>query len=164
MASPPVESISASLLESLGLTWGMYEEAIRGIPEEHWRRGEIDHLIPARLVYHALETAEFYSGESPDGFPWGERFGADPWDAQPGRLPSKGETLEYHREVAEKVRGWLMGLNDSQLLSEETSFPWTGSTVLGRALYLLVHYRQHLGEINGELRRRGLPRIEWRTL
>jgi hypothetical protein len=35
--------------------------------------------------------------------------------------------------------------------------------VLGRVLYLLEHCRQHFGELNAELRRRGLPRIKWRT-
>ena len=164
MAELSKRPINASLFESLDLTWGMYEEAIKCIPEEHWRTGDVDYLIPARLVYHVLETADFYSSQKPEGFPWGQRFGVDPWDALPEQLPTKDEALEYHREVMDKVKTWLDGLDDPIMLSQETEFSWTGSTVLGRVLYLVIHYRQHLGEINAELRRRGLPRIKWRTL
>lgn len=164
MAEPQETTIIASLLEAFGLIWGMYEEAIEDIPDEHWRTGEIGYLIPSRLVYHVLETADYYSGEDPEGFPWGRRFGVDPWDAPPERLPSKEGAMEYHGEVVDKIRSWLGGLDDSDLLSREAAFSWTGSTLLGRVLYLLAHYRQHMGEINAELRRRGLPRIKWRTL
>ncbi len=89
MAEPPKLTIVASLLEALGLTWDMYEETIRSIPDGHWRTGDIDYLIPARLVYHVLETADFYSSEKPEGFPWGQRFNVDPWDALPEQLPTK---------------------------------------------------------------------------
>lgn len=163
MGDQLTQKISESLLEAFTLTWDMYEDAIKNIPKEHWRTGDIGYLIPARLVYHALETADFYSGSKPDGFPWGRRFNVDCWDASPEQLPIKDQALEYHKELQEKIGGWLRGTEDS-MLSAETAFPWTGSTVLGRVLYLLAHYRQHMGEINAELRRRGLPRIQWRTL
>jgi len=163
MAERGKRTISSSLLEALKLTWDMYEEAIDDIPEEHWRTGDIDYLIPSRLVYHALETADYYSSPKPEGFPWGKRFGADPWDAKPEQLPTKEEATEYHRETVKKVSTWLKGKDDSYLLSKEAAFPWTGSSVLSRVLYLLAHYRQHLGEVNAELRRRGLPRIKWKT-
>ena len=55
-------------------------------------------------------------------------------------------------------------MGDEGLLAPEEDYAWTGSTLLGRLLYMLAHCRQHLGEINAELRRRGLPRIKWRTL
>ena len=80
------------------------------------------------------------------------------------KLPFKEMELEYHREVRRKVELWLCKMDENYLLAREEKFPWTGSTRLGRALYLLGHYRQHFGEINAELRRRGLPRIKWRTL
>jgi hypothetical protein len=142
----------------------MYYEAMEKIPEQHWRSGEIDYLIPARLVYHVLETADFYSSVSPKEFPWGKRFGVDCFDSPPESLPSRDEAQKYHEEVRRKVREWILGLGNSGLLEEETEFPWTGSVVLGRVLYVLGHYRQHFGELNAELRRRGLPRVEWRTL
>ena len=45
--------ISESIIENLSLTWQMYKEAINNIPDKEWRTGEIDYLIPARLVPRA---------------------------------------------------------------------------------------------------------------
>lgn len=152
------------MLEAFSLTWEMYRDAIENIPEEHWRTGEIDYLIPSRLTLHAIESIDGYFSP-PDEFTPGYRFDIDRWDAAPAeQLPSKDQARTYLREVMEKADSWLRGLDDSDLLSPETDYPWTGSTLLGRALYALAHSRQHLGEVNAELRRRGLPRIKWRTL
>ncbi len=163
MDEDSVMSISESLLESFKLIWEMYDEALETVPEEHWRAGEIDYLIPARQVYHAIQTGDFYSGETPDDFPWGHRFDGGCFDTPPDKLPTKEQAREYHDEIREKVTDWIRGSGDAGLLSREESFPWTGSVVLGRVLYLLGHYRQHFGEINAELRRRELPRIKWKT-
>ena len=154
--------ISGSLIEALSLTWEMYRDAIKNIPEEHWRTGEIDYLIPSRLILHAIEAVDGYS--SIEEFTPGHRFGIDWEAAPPERLPTKEQARTYLREVEGKTESWLRGLDDSDLLSPETQFPWTGSTLLGRTLYMLAHCRQHLGEVNAELRRRGLPRVKWRTI
>ncbi len=163
MDEDPAMGIGEALLEAFKLIWEMYDEAFETVPEEHWRAGEIDYLIPARQVYHAVQAADFYSGSSPDGFPWAQRFGGGCFDSPPEGLPTKEQTREYHDEVRVKVTDWIRGMEDTKVLSQEGAFPWTGSVVLGRVLYLLGHYRQHFGELNAELRRRGLPRIEWKT-
>jgi len=155
--------IGDSLLEAFLLTWEMYRDAIEGIPADHWRAGDIDYLIPSRLVLHAIEAVDGYFSQ-PDGFTPGYRFDTGRWDATPvERLPSKDQARAYLQEVREKTEEWLGSLDDSDLLSPETEYPWTGGTLLGRALYALAHSRQHLGEVNAELRRRGLPRVRWRT-
>jgi hypothetical protein len=155
--------LSATLLESFDLTLGSYKEAIDHIPESEWKKGEIAYLVPSRLIYHAVETGDYYT-EAEDKFEWGYRFGVEYWRAKPEELPSKSQLMEYHIEVKTKIMEWIGSMSDEELLSKEKVFTWTGSTVLGRALYLLSHYRQHLGEINAELRHRGLDRIKWRTL
>jgi hypothetical protein len=158
--------ITRTLIEQFSLIFDMYEEAIEKIPETQWRSGEIDYLIPARLILHASEAADYYTTDSSEGYLWYKRFEADPekvGDIKPGDLPTQKVMLEYHREVREKIEGWLRGMSDGDLLKAEEKFPWTGSTVLGRMLYILAHYRQHFGEVNAELRRRDLPRIKWRT-
>lgn len=157
------KSIAESVVEAFSLIWDMYTEAIETIPKEHWRAGEIDYLIPARQVYHAIEAADFYSGSEAEGLKLGYRFNANWEKTPPERLPTQEGMIEYHEEMREKIGGWLRGMDDSVLLSREDEYPWTGSTILSRALYLLAHYRQHMGEINAELRRRGLPRIKWQT-
>ena len=45
--NPPI-SVSEALLEAYALIWEMYDDAIENIPEEHWRTGEIDYLIPPK--------------------------------------------------------------------------------------------------------------------
>ena len=155
-------SIQESLVEAFRRNWGIYEDLIKQIPEEHWRTGDIGYLIPARLVYHAIEGADFYSSPTPKGFVAGHLLGADWEAATPEQLPTKKQTREYLKQTMEKVDGWLRGMDDSDFLVPEEAFHWTGKTVLGRAIYLLVHCRQHVGEINAELRRRGLPRAKWR--
>jgi hypothetical protein len=155
-------SLGEALIEAYKLIWEMYDDALEKIPEEHWRKGEIDYLIPARQVYHVIETADFYmSGTTPDGFPWGQRYNGGCFDSPPEELPTREQAREYHDEVRMKVTDWIRGMDTPEILAQEKSFPWTGSVVLGRILYLLGHYRQHFGELNAELRRRGLLRIKW---
>jgi len=155
-------TIKKSVIDAFKRNWSMYQDAVSNIPEEHWRTGDIEYLIPSRLVYHVLECADFYSNSTPKGFVWGYRFNIDWEKVLPEQLPTKEQTKKYLEEIIEKVDSWLERLDNSDLLSPEKAFPWTGNTILGRAIYLLVHCRQHIGEINAELRRRGLPRIKWR--
>lgn len=158
------QRLAEALLESLSLTWDMCDDAIREIPDEQWRTGEIDYLIPARLILHIIEAADFYTRPDSRGYPWGHRFGSEWESIAPDELPDKGDLRKYLEEVKAQVESWVLSMGEEGLLTPEADYTWTGSTLLGRALYMLAHCRQHLGEINAELRRRGLPRIKWRTL
>ena len=153
--------ISESIIENLTLTWQMYMEAINNIPSVEWNTGEIDYLIPARQILHGIETLDYYSTTAPDVFKHGHRFNLDWQRASPELLPNKSQLRTYLYEVKEKMESWIKCLDDEAFHSPELMFPWTGSTLLGRVLYSLEHSRHHLGELNGELRRRGLPRIKW---
>ncbi|MHC4471391.1 MAG: DinB family protein [Planctomycetota bacterium] len=142
--------------------WETLKEAMERFPEDGFRRGGIDHLIPARQAMHLIETAEFYTGRHPDDMKWGDRFGGY-WDSlPPPELPDREKLLEYHEEVRTRVEKWLDNASDATLLAKEEAFPWTGATVMERMIYLLRHHHQHIGEMNAELRRRGIPRAEWR--
>lgn len=156
-------SIGTELAEQYARAWQMLRSAVRELPEEQWRSGEVTSLVPARHACHVVETADFYSAAvPPDQFGWGRRIGGF-WDAMPaGKLPPQGQLLEYLDEVARNIDSWLRASSDQDLLSPEELFPWTGRTVLGRALYLLRHIQHHLAEINAELRRRDLPILDWR--
>ena len=153
--------ISESIIENLSLTWKMYSDAINNIPDEEWKTGEIDYLVPARQILHGIETLDFYSVMDPDVFTHGYRFNLDWQRASAEQLPSKDQLNTYLFEVKKKMEAWIMGLDDDLFHSPERLYPWTGSTLLGRLLYSLEHSRHHIGELNGELRRRGLPRIKW---
>ena len=153
--------ICESIIENLSLTWQMYKEAINNIPDKEWKTGEIDYLIPARQILHGIETLDFYSTITPDVYKHGYRFNLDWQRVSADQLPSKAQLDAYLDEVKEKMETWINGLDDELFHSPEPMYPWTGSTLLGRVLYSLEHSRHHLGELNGELRRRGLPRIKW---
>ena len=85
------------------------------------------------------------------------------WEAAtPEQLPTQEQVLIYLNEVQSEVEKWLIKASDSELLLPDVEYPWTGGSVLGRALYLLRHNQSHLGELNAELRRRELPRAKWR--
>jgi hypothetical protein len=51
-------------------------------------------------------------------------------------------------------------MSDEDLLAGH-AFPWTGATVLERMIYTLRHSMFHLGQIQAELRRRGMKGAEW---
>ena len=157
------ELVTNTLIEESNLIFDMYEEAIQTIPEPHWATGEIDYLIPARLIFHATEATDYYTPDNPTGYVWKNRYDVDPDEGEipVEKLPSQQHMLEYHNEVRDKVKNWLSTLSMDELLRPEEKFPWTGSTLLGRIIYTFGHYRQHFGELNAELRRRGLPRIKW---
>ena len=156
-------SLVDTVIESFSLIWGMVEESIQSIPEEEWNTGDLQYLTPSRLILHILETEDFYTGDTPEGFPWGYRFNCDWQEAPSDKIPVQLQMLDYFNETRDKTRVWITGLGSSGLLTKESDYPWTGTTKLGRALYILSHDRQHLGEVNAELRRRGLPRAKWRT-
>ena len=156
-------SLVISLLKSFFLTWDMLRDFINKIPDEHWKTGEIEYLVPARQMFHIIETAEFYAGKNPESFPQGGRFNINWKKATSEEFPDKNVMLEYLEDVIEKVEGWLEGHIEASILTAKNMFPWTGSAVIDRALYLLAHCRQHMGEINAELRHRDLSRVKWRA-
>jgi hypothetical protein len=86
----------------------------------------------------------------PEGFRWGHVTAAN-----------KKAMLAYTEEVEAKVKQWLLKRSDEEFFQPQTICEWTGATVLDRAIYALRHTQHHTGQINSELRRRGLPRGEW---
>ena len=153
--------ISESIIENFQLTWQMYQEAIKNIPEEEWNTGPIDYLIPARLILHGLDTLDYYSTKTPEVTIQGFQFKIDDQKIPAEQLPNQAQMNKYLDDIQEKLETWIKGLDDESFHCPESRFPWTGSTLHGRLLYSLEHSRHHLGELNGELRRRGLPRVKW---
>jgi len=156
-------SIGTTVAEQFARIWDTFREVIDNFPEEHWRSGDVNCQIPAWLTYHAIEGAESYARAAPlEGFVPGARFGVDWRDSRPEQLPTQEQMLTYLDEVRTQVEAWLRGVQDSDLLSPDTSSHWTGRSVLACALGQLRHIQHHLGQLNSELRRRGLPRAKWR--
>jgi hypothetical protein len=152
-------SLNEIVIRQYGRSWRMVEEAVAAFAPEEWRTGEVAYLTPARTAYHIVETAEFYSGDTPDGFPWAHRFGFD-WEADvaAGELPTQEAILSYLADVRPKVEAWLEA---ADLMAPDPAFPWTGGTVLDRAHYLVRHTHHHVGEMWAEVKRRGHGLPDW---
>ena len=154
--------VVSELKEQFGRQWKTIRDLVDKVPDDQWRAGEIGHLVPARLVYHILVGTEVYARScSYEEYTARRRFTTD-WQVAPaGELPDRQTTLRHVDVMEGAVVEWLEALGDEGLLTKEDGFSWTGSKKLARALYLLRHTQNHIGEVNSELRRRGLPRGKW---
>jgi len=140
--------------------WTSLRDAIAKLSDQQWRESECDWLAPVRLAYHLIEAADFYGADNVKGFQKGSLGGN--WEYSPtADLPSPQQMLGLLDRVQPKMRAWLKGCSDQAFLAEQTDFPWTGETRLDQAIYALRHCQHHLGQINAELRHKGLPRGEW---
>jgi hypothetical protein len=154
------DKIINSLLDQYDRALELFRIIIHLFPEKEWQLGEIDYLRPAGVAYHLVETIEFYcSDKSADEFGWGGRFGCDWEDHDSTRLPTQTQITLYLDDVWLKTRIWV-SLQD--VLQPETLFPWTGSIMHSRLLYLLRHIQHHTAEMNLELKRRGYQSPDWK--
>ena len=77
--------------------------------------------------------------------------------------------LEYLEEIRGSLRETLHSMSNEALLANEPfvrrqrddAFPRTEATVLEHMIYVLRHSMFHLGQFQGELRRRGLKGAKW---
>ena len=153
------EVLTYSILDHIERAVKMFKEAVIAFPDVEWKQGEIDYLRPAGVAYHVVESIEFYTGHlTVDQFKWGHRFHCDWEDSDASKLPDQNEVLAYLDEVWEQSRNWIRAEN---LLHTETLFPWSGSTLLSRLLYVLRHIQHHTAEMSVELKRRGYPCPDW---
>ena len=137
----------------------MFREAVMAFPVDEWKKGDMDYTRPAGVAYHVVESLDFYCGdEPPDKFTWGGRFGVDWEEKNSDRLPDQGQLITYLDETEDKMQQWF---KKTDLLAQETLFPWTGGLTLGRAVYNLRNIQHHVSEMSLELTRRGYQSPEW---
>jgi hypothetical protein len=157
------DEMVSELEEQFRRQWDTLRDLVGAVPEGQWNAGEMPHLVPGRLVYHILSGAEVYARSCTfEDYLARRRFGLD-WQTVPAaELPDRQTTLRGIDELEKDTAAWLESLGNEGLMSSDDGFPWTGSRKIGRAVYLLRHTQNHIGEANAELRRRGLPRGKWR--
>jgi hypothetical protein len=156
------QQVANELKEQFRRQWVALRGLMSSLPEGQWRSGELAHLVPARLLYHILSGTEVYArSTSYEEYKASQRFPQD-WQFAPVEaLPDEHAALGHIGHMESQVEEWLESLGDEGLMGPDPGFPWTGTNKLGRALYLLRHSQNHIGELNSELRRRGLPRGKW---
>jgi hypothetical protein len=156
------EEIVESLIDQFGRTWQELRRALTQTPAEEWRTGSDDYLVPARLAYHILFTADMYTTHMGyEEYKPHRRYTID-WENAPiEELPARDELFTMTNETEVTVKEWLIDLGDEGLLRSEEKYPWTGERVLDRALYTLRHNQWHIGELNAILRARGVAHVAW---
>ena len=152
--------INQELLGQYQSVFYKLREAIQTFTEDEWQRGDSPYQRPAGLAAHLIATIDFYtSGLTADQFPWGKRLGVDWEDPEDSNLPSKTLVLAYLKEMEDRIERWT---KREDFRAKDELHPYTGGTILGRAVYVLRHSEHHLAELSLELRRRGLLGPEWR--
>ncbi len=143
--------------------FGMVREAIKYCPPAEWRTGETDWHIPARLVLHILEVFDYYINPHSTGWasPTVHWHSADEDLKPPEELPDQEWTIMETERVERRTRDFFDHGDDDLLNSPQKSCRRTGRSLAGRAMYLLRHAHQHLGEISAEYERRGFRRPTW---
>ena len=155
------DPLMSSLKDHLTREWTMLEEMIGNVPEGEWTKAGSDGVCPAHHVIHVLVGADVFVGDipfdqwDPTAF-WAEARPGGPWNIAPGELWSKPVALQKLAEMRAIVDRRLDELDDEALFEPESVHPWTGQNRLGKMLYELRHIQHHLGEISGELRKRGI--------
>jgi len=157
MSEPTIGQIIARQYDRM---WDSLRDAIGKMSDRQWRESQCDWLAPVRMAYHLIDAAGFYSADSAEGYQWGSLGGN--WEDSPtAELPSQQQMLGLLDRVQAKMRDWLKGSSDQAFLAGIKEFRWTGETRLDQAIYALRHCQHHLGQINAELRHKGLARGEW---
>ena len=153
-----LEILRESIKNQFQRCFEMLGYAAEHFPIDKWRR--CSNFRPAGTAYHTLETIDFYfSEQSVEEFKWGYRFNGDWEGAEDEQLPEQEDILQYLGEMKHKTTDWLA---TSLLLGQETKYPWTGSTVLERSLYVFRHTQYNTGQLSGCLLSQGHEGIAWR--
>ena len=157
-------TFSEVLLNQFQGKWAMLIDALSKCPEDRFHDG-IGEWSYSYVVYHIIETADFYIRNNPDEMKWGSKAGYD-WNTdsketieKKKKEISKALLLEYLEEVDKKVIDFLKDKSDKDLLKKD-DFHWFAS-IYEKLVYLLRHNSFHVGELAKTLREWECNRIKW---
>ncbi len=141
--------------------WQMLSDGAMKCPEDEWKQPSSDPFFtPARLVFHVIQTVDFYTADDRDGFDW-NAFGFSWEDAKPEELPDRPAVREYCHCIREQMEEWLGAHGSEGLLEPDTEFFPQFKTRLDRAIYALRHTQHHAGQLSRELQSRGCEEMSW---
>jgi uncharacterized damage-inducible protein DinB len=157
------ELIIEGLLGQFMSSCQMLHEAIANVPDEKWHDGAEGWFFSV-TAYHAVETMDFYLGDSPEGMTWGQRKGLDLDKSQETKadiLPkiTKDVVRAYLDEIEVRLKDKFNSL-DIEKLNSKDDFKWFAS-IFEKLTYLLRHNMHHIGELSKTLRNWGCERVKW---
>ncbi|MFX1516458.1 MAG: DinB family protein [Promethearchaeota archaeon] len=157
--------IGVILLKEFQNSWSMLRQAINNISEEFWLT-TVNDWSYSWNIYHIIETAEFYSRNTPHGMKWGKRANIN-WEIdseeeitkKKSRI-TKGFLLQYLEEVEQVISDVLTNSTDEEFFDTD-EFDQGDLLVFEKLIYLLRHNMHHIGELNKVLRDSNSQRISW---
>ncbi|MDY7076714.1 MAG: hypothetical protein SXV54_07280 [Chloroflexota bacterium] len=82
------EALVSILKDQWTRVWDMWEEMIRTIPDDEWRKGDIDYLIPVRHLVHVLVCDDAFTEDVPlDQYDDFKMFKVREWRTPVEQLP-----------------------------------------------------------------------------
>jgi len=152
------EQVVKSITRQFVSAWDMARQAIYNIPDEDWKATHGEWCF-ATVAFHIVETVDFCSQGSAEGFEWGGRFDVTKKGGyEPRNMPSKKELLDYLDEMEKRTAKVLTAPEIP--LEQKDGFPWFHS-VLEKLLYALRHTMFHTGELALALRTWEFKKLKW---
>jgi hypothetical protein len=143
-------------------TWSMCISALAAIPEDAWWSGDDARIMPGRIGYHILLSAERYTWPGPgEEYVTKRQFNLNYMTSVVDQFPPRSELLGHLEQMRAKTIEWLRPHGEAGLLEDEPTFPWTGSCALGQALYFLRHLSYHAADLNAQLRSLKMATTKW---
>ncbi|MFX0085031.1 MAG: DinB family protein [Candidatus Hodarchaeota archaeon] len=163
------KELGITLLSQFNRNWNMLHQAIDNVPEELWKEVQVDDFENTWSylwnIFHIIETADFYSRNTPENMEWGKRAGIN-WDNDPPEVIvnkkdriQKSHLKEYLKEIEDRITEIFDSKDDLELFKKD-NFHWFQS-IFEKYLYLLRHDMHHIGELNKALRDWKCTRISW---
>ena len=168
-----LDNLRQALIGNFKGTWQMLHQAIDKIPDDRWHDGicerepvdtESKRWFFSFVVYHVIETAEFYVNTTPDTMEWGKKAGFN-WEnvknIKSDILPriTKELVLEYLAEIEERVNSFVSDSTPQSFL-EKDGFHWF-PCILHKLIYLLRHTTYHVGELSRMIREWECELLHW---
>jgi uncharacterized damage-inducible protein DinB len=134
-------------LDQFNAVFDMLSEAVASCPLDLWDDRRFGPPI-WQLAYHALDSLEFYMGDTPDSYRVAT-FGLPDSDLanKPGKAPSQQEFTQYLHTVRANCSAFIRQMTPDEW-NQPNAFPWTGRTTAHRLTYNLRHLQHHMGAIN----------------
>jgi hypothetical protein len=129
-------------------TLRMFEDGIRKVPDEYWRQGISDFLIPVRIAYHIMIGLEwFVTPLSEDEHRKTRRYNLN-WEGAVVDMPDRRLMLDDLAWMKERIAEWFA--EGEPRMSR-----------FGKALYFMRHTQHHIGEFSAIARLLDLDGPSW---
>ncbi len=136
-------------------TLQMFEDGIQKIPDECWRQGCSDFLIPVRIAYHIMIGLEWFVTVLPEEEHRKTRRYNLNWEGPVQEMPDRQLLLDDLAWIKGRIAQWFADWDQEVAEGKDHTFR------LGKALYFMRHTQHHIGEFSAIARLLDLEGPAW---